>query len=46
MTEKEYLKIKKDLMKKIHKGSCITNREDGYNDGILTAISKVREIYI
>lgn len=45
MTKAEYEQIKESLLKKLHKGNCITNRQDGYNEGILCAISKVRDVY-
>ena len=45
MTEHEYQLIQEGLRKKLHKHAHLSNREDGYNDGILCAMSKVREIY-
>lgn len=44
MTLQEYEEIKNSLFKKRKKGN-ITNKEQGYNEGIETAVSKVREVY-
>lgn len=41
MTEHEYQLIQEGL----HKHTQLSNREEGYNNGILCAMSKVREIY-
>ena len=45
MNLKEYEELKQRLLAKRHKGNCITNREDGYNEGILCAVSMIREVY-
>lgn len=45
MTKLEYEKIVNDLKKKLNNGWQLSNKEDGYNQGILCAISKVREVY-
>ena len=42
MTLQEYEEIKNSLLKKRKKGN-ITNKEQGYNEGIETAVSKIRE---
>jgi hypothetical protein len=42
--QEKYTKIQADLRKKLHKGQ-ITKYEDGYNEGILCAMSKIKEIY-
>lgn len=44
MTLQEYEEIKNSLLKKREKGN-ITNKEQGYNEGIETAVSKIREVY-
>ena len=45
MTEYEYQLIQEGLRKKLNKHTQLSNREEGYNNGILCAMSKVREIY-
>ena len=45
MTEHEYQLIQEGLRKKLNKHTQLSNREEGYNSGILCAMSKVREIY-
>lgn len=44
MTLQEYEEIKNSLLKKRKRGNII-NKEHGYNEGIETAVSKVREVY-
>lgn len=43
LEKKEYEEIVDTLKRKLKKG--YTNKEDGYNEGILCAISKVRSVY-
>lgn len=45
MTEHEYQLIQEGLRKKLHKHAQLSNREESYNNGILCAMSKVREVY-
>ena len=45
MTEHEYQLIQEGLRKKLNKRTQLSNHEEGYNNGILCAMSKVREIY-
>lgn len=44
MTLEEYEKLKTSLLSKRKKGN-ITNKESGYNEGLETAVSKIREVY-
>lgn len=45
MIKREYDKLMSDLKNKIKSGYNISNKEDGYNNGILCALSKIREVY-
>ena len=48
MTKEEYEELKDILLGKrfsIRCGGKVTNYEAGYDDGILTAVSKIREVY-
>jgi len=44
MTKEEYEYIISSLRAKIKKG-CLNNRDGGYNTGITTAMSKIKEVY-
>lgn len=44
MTHSEYEELKERLLNKRNKGN-ISNKEQGYNEGIECAVSMIREIY-
>jgi hypothetical protein len=44
MTKEEYEYIQDTLRCKIKKGHT-NNRDSGYNEGILSAMSKIKEVY-
>lgn len=44
VTNSEYKELKERLLQKRNKGN-ITNREQGYNEGIECAVSMIREVY-
>lgn len=40
----EYEELKERLLAKRHKGQ-VSKREEGYNEGIVCAVSMIREVY-